>query len=97
MPDYVWIQNVVFPLIGMAMGGFGIFAVYRTLNRALDRRHEARLGVNPGLADQVERLQGRVEQLELQTERVQELEERLDFAERMLAQQSQRPMLGGEH
>jgi hypothetical protein len=49
------------------------------------------------LADQVERLQGRVEQLELQTERVQELEERLDFAERMLAQQSQRPMLGGEH
>jgi hypothetical protein len=97
MPDFVWIQNVVFPMVGMAMGGFMLYGVYRTVNRMLDRRHEARLGMPAGLAEEVERLRQRVDQLDDQQERLQELEERLDFAERMLAQHTQRPMLGGEH
>lgn len=96
MPDFVWIQEVVFPLVGMGMGAFVLYGVYRTVNRILDRRHERRVGGGPGLADEVERLRLRVDELEDQRGRLQELEERLDFAERMLAKHTQRPALGGE-
>ena len=40
MVEFVWFQNVVIPILGMGLGGFAIFAVFRTINRALDRRHE---------------------------------------------------------
>jgi hypothetical protein len=94
MPSYLWIQEVIFPLIGMGMGSFVLYAAYRTVNRMLDRRHEAQkagLGVP---ADEVRHLEERVAMLEEQSVRLQELEERLDFAERMLAKQGQRPLLG---
>ncbi len=97
MPDFLWIQEVVFPLIGMGMGAFVLYGIYRTVNRILDRRHEARLTGGGGVADEVERLRLRLDQLEEHTFRMQELEERLDFAERMLAQQANRPIIGGEH
>lgn len=95
--DWHWIQNVIFPLVGMGMGGFVLFGIYRTVNRVLDRRHEARqLGLGGGAAmdAEVRRLEDRVAVLEDQAQRVQELEERLDFAERILAKQGQRPLLG---
>ena len=93
--DWIWIQNVVFPLIGMAMGGFVLFGVYRTVNRVLDRRHESRQLTDGGeLQAEVRRLEDRMAVLEDSAQRVQELEERLDFAERMLAKQGQRPLLG---
>lgn len=91
--DWIWVQNVVFPLIGMAMGGFVLFGVYRTVNRMLDRRHEARQ-LDGGLEAELRRLEHRVAVLEDGDPRIQELEERLDFAERMLAKQGQRPLLG---
>ena len=72
-----------------------MFGLYRTVNRALDRRHESRMqntgGVAPGL---VRHLEDRVAALESQTDRLQELEERLDFAERMLAHHRQEPLIG---
>jgi len=46
------------------------------------------------VTDEVRRLEDRVAALEDQAQRVQELEERLDFAERILAKQGQRPLLG---
>jgi hypothetical protein len=92
--DWIWIQNVVFPIIGMGMGSFVLFGIYRTVNRMLDRRHEARLAGGPGVAAELRRLEDRVATLEDQAQRVQELEERLDFAERVLAKQGQRPLLG---
>jgi hypothetical protein len=91
--DWIWVQNVVFPLIGMAMGGFVLFGVYRTVNRMLDRRHESK-PLAGGLEAELRRLEDRVAVLEDGALRVQELEERLDFAERMLAKQGQRPLLG---
>jgi hypothetical protein len=102
MPDWLWIQNVVFPIIGMGMGGFVLYGIYRTVNRVLDRRHEARLagGEPSAVVEEIEEVRRRLEQLEEQAFRIQEIEERLDFAERMLAQQTppgQRPLLGGEH
>jgi hypothetical protein len=95
VPDWFWIQNVVFPIIGMGMASFVLFGVYKTVNKVLDRRHEARLHTAGGpVPELVRRLEQRVTDLEGQVERVQELEERLDFAERMLAQQRQQPLLG---
>jgi len=93
--DFVWVQNVVFPLILMGMGAFALFGVYRTVNRVLDRRHDARqLEGGDGVRAELRRLEDRILALEDTNQRVQELEERLDFAERMLAKQGQRPLLG---
>jgi hypothetical protein len=94
VPSYFWIQEVMFPLIGMGMGSFVLYGAYRTVNRILDRRHEAqRAGLGPS-GETIQRLEDRVAFLEEQAGRVQELEERLDFAERMLAKQGQGPLLG---
>lgn len=99
MPSFIWIENVVFPLIGMGMGTLAMYGVYKTVNRFLDRRHEMRLaeGGDGRVAEELERLRLRVEAMEDQTFRMQELEERVDFAERMLAQQSDRPVLRGDN
>lgn len=96
MPDWVWIQNVVFPLVGFAMGGMVLYGVYRTVNRILERRHErelARLG-GPAAAD-VRRLVERLDVLEDQVARVGELEERMDFTERLLARERDAERLKG--
>jgi hypothetical protein len=95
MDDPVWIENVVFPLVMMGMTTLAGVGVYRIVVRWIDRKHERQLleaqqGV--GGAD-VARLQARVEALEGVAERVQELEERVDFAERLLTQQRERNVL----
>lgn len=95
MPDWLWIQNVVFPLVGMGMGVLFMFGVYRVAVRWIDRRHE-RLMVEQGGAGgsaALQQLQARVDQLEDVAGRVQDLEERLDFTERVLAQQRERGRL----
>jgi hypothetical protein len=88
VPDWLWIQNVVFPLIGMGMGVLFLVGGYRLVSRLIDRRHELRLAERSGGAgsEAFERLQARVDLLEDQAGRVAELEERVDFAERLLAQ-----------
>ena len=62
-------------LLGTTLGPIG---------RAWGRRIEARIG---GGGPQSEELAQRVADLEACAQRVQELEERVDFAERMLGQQ----------
>ncbi len=100
MPDWLWIQNVVFPILGMGMGALFMFGVYRIAVRWIDRRHERLMleqGAGAGSAE-VQQLRARVEQLEDGAARVQDLEERLDFTERVLTQQRERGQLpaGGE-
>jgi hypothetical protein len=83
-------------MIGMGMGVLFMVGVYKTVNRWLDRRHEralAEAGGSPRLQGEVALLRERVEVLEDATLKVQEFEERLDFAERMLTQQRERPPL----
>ncbi|MFC1640135.1 hypothetical protein ACFL3B_05165 [Gemmatimonadota bacterium] len=89
LADFVWFQNVVLPVLGMGMGAFVLFGAYRTVNRHLDRRHEQQLAASSGghAGPELEDLRGRVELLEDVVDRVHELEERLDFTERLLAQQ----------
>jgi hypothetical protein len=94
----VWVQNVVLPILGMGMGTFVLFGIYRIVNKFMDRRHEGRLGVGgAGVVEELRRLQQRLELLEEKAYRWEELEERLEFAERVLAQHPQRPLIEGEH
>jgi len=98
LPDWLWIQNVIFPLVGMGMGALFMFGVYRVAIRWIDRRHE-RLMAERGsgaAAGELRQLRARVEALEDSVGRVQELEERLDFAERILGQQRDRGRLPAE-
>ena len=97
MPDYVWIENVVFPLVGMGMATLAMFGVYRLAVRWIDRRHERALTAARGEAGDPEltHLRSRVDALEGVAERVQELEERLDFAERLLTQPARDRLPGG--
>jgi hypothetical protein len=71
------------------MGVLAMIGGYRIVMRWIDRRHE-RLMVERGKwagSAELEQLRSRVEALEDTSARVQELEERLDFAERLLTQQ----------
>lgn len=84
LPPSIWVHDVVLPILGIALGALFLVGVYRIVMRWIDRRtavpdHES-----------LDRLEQRVAALEDGVLRVQELEERLDFAERVLAQQRQR-------
>jgi len=64
------------------------------LMRAIGRRIEGRGAVDPALRAEVEQLQARLAEVEGLQHRVIELEERLDFAERLLAQRREPERLG---
>ncbi len=95
LPDFIWFEHVVLPILGMCMGGGVLFGIYRTVNRHADRKHELQMASTTGTGGgrELEDLRARVELLEESTFRVQELEERLDFAERLLTQQQQQPKI----
>lgn len=85
--DIAFVHEVVFPIFGFILGGGAIFGVYRTVNRHLDRQHQNKLtGGSVAASAELEDLRRRVEHLEAQDRRLEELEERLDFAERVLTQ-----------
>jgi hypothetical protein len=81
------------PIAGIAAGLVVVLPIVRVIVRAIDRRTggiPSGSGVAPeDLAD----MRGQLEQLREVTARVDELGERLDFAERLLAQQRERGRL----
>lgn len=96
MPDYIWIQEVIFPILGMGLGAGAMFAIYRLVRQWIDRKHEREMGEVGGGSRELEDLRARVAALEETAYRVQELEERLDFTERVLARARERPALPHE-
>ena len=70
-----------------------VFMLALPLVRALARRLEGRTAPDPALTAEVEELRARVAELELHQGRVHELEERIDFTERLLAQQREQARL----
>lgn len=64
------------------------------LVRALARRLEGRGGGDPALRAELDQLNARLGEVDLLHHRVAELEERVDFAERLLAQRPQQSSLG---
>lgn len=89
MPDWIWIQNVIFPILGMGMATFFGWHILRMINRHLERRAEERR-LSLGGAAPTDEMQGEIDALRQQ---VEALAERLDFNERLLAQQNDRARL----
>lgn len=75
---------VMIPLAGMATGALFMFGIYKLLSRWMDMRH--RHDLPAGTADELRELQEEIAELRALPDRMAELEERLDFAERLLAQ-----------
>lgn len=90
IPPLAVLEDLVLPIFGMALAAFVAWLLYRTINRWLDRRAGGALEDIQALRAEVARVQaqaGGVEELRL---RVGELEERLDFTERVLARHQER-------
>lgn len=84
-PPWITLPPQVTLLI--ALGFFAACAVVLfPLMRAIARRIEGRSSADPTLRAEVDQLRARVAEVETVHHRVLELEERVDFAERLLAQ-----------
>lgn len=90
-PMWVWFQEIGVPILAFAFGAFVVWQIARTVNRYLERRHGS---VDPQelaeLRSSVEELRGQAGVTEDLALRVGDLEERLDFAERLLTKERER-------
>lgn len=91
MPDFLFWNEIIIPLAGMALTGILIVVVGLPLVKALVRRIESK-GAAAGDAE-VAALRAEVAELRQRLDGMAELEERVDFAERLLTQQRERPPL----
>lgn len=99
-PGLHWYQTIspqalTFISLGIVVG---VVIIFYPLIRALARRLEGKAAPDAGLMTEVEALRQRVAELEQLPHHVAELEERLDFAERLLGQQREMPRVprGGD-
>lgn len=83
----------VFLLMVFAIVG-GAVAIFWPLMRAIARRIEGKAKPDPALLEELDHLRTRVADLEAMQHQMVELEERVDFAERLLAQKSDARELG---
>lgn len=93
MPGLIEMVQVLIPIAGMGLAALFLIGAYRTVNRWLDRRHERALAEAAGAGELPEQLGRRLELLDDLAYRVQELEERVDFAERVLVERRDRRAL----
>jgi len=84
---------MLIPIAGMGVGALFLVGIYKLLVRWMDRNKSGDTG---GLAEEVARLREEVEVFREVNQRVLELEERVDFTERMLAQRRERGRLPAE-
>lgn len=86
LPPWMTLPPQVTLLIAVAFLAASAVVLY-PLMRALGRRLEGRAGTSdPAVLNELEQLRQRVAELEGMQHRVMELEERVDFAERLLSQ-----------
>jgi hypothetical protein len=78
-------------LIALAFVG-GFVAVFWPLIRAIARRIEGKGRMDPALLEELDHLRSRMGELEGMQHRVAELEERVDFTERLLSQKEPREL-----
>jgi hypothetical protein len=85
-PPWITLPPWVTALITLGFFAASAFVLY-PLMRAIGRRLEGRSASHdPALREEIERLSARLGEVDALQQHVAELEERLDFAERMLAQ-----------
>jgi len=77
-------ELVLVPIAGMATGVMFMFGIYKLVMRWMDLRHRRELPA--GVEEELRDLRQQVGGLNDLDGRVMEIEERLDFAERLLAQ-----------
>jgi hypothetical protein len=94
-PPWVTLPSQVTLLIVLGFFAACTIVLY-PLMRALGRRLEGKpSGTNPALQADIDQLRQRLTEVEAMQHRVYELEERVDFAERMLSQRREPERLGG--
>lgn len=86
-----WIAPVAVLTLLIIVGGIVCFPLVRAWARRIEGRDQ-----NPALLDEVNQLRERVADLEQGAGRLHELEDRLEFAERMLAQRVEQARLPHE-
>jgi Tfp pilus assembly protein PilO len=85
VPPWMTLPPHIIVLLTCVMAGAAVIILW-PIARALARRLEGRGREDAVVREELDHLRTRVHDLELIAERVGELEERLDFAERLLAQ-----------
>jgi hypothetical protein len=92
--DPMVIDNLIIPIAGMLTG----IVLGMPLIRAAVRYIERRTGgeADPKLRAQVEEVRSRLDGMEELRERVLDLEERIDFTERVLARTKDQRLVSGE-
>lgn len=80
------------PIAGMATSALFMFGVYKLVNRWLDAKSRRDAAVP---SEELHKLQREVDELRALPGRLAELEERLDFAERLLARERERVLKPG--
>ena len=88
LPPWMVMPPQMVALITIAIVA-GVALVLYPIARAIARRLEGRGGMSNEVLQQVDELRERVRDLESTQHRVAELEERLDFAERLLSQRDE--------
>lgn len=92
LPPWAFLGTPAVVLISMAFIAAAALVTF-PLIRAIARRIEGRQAQDPGLVAELEDVRARVSELEQRQGIVHELEERLDFTERLLAQQREQSRL----
>ncbi len=92
LPPWALLTEPALVLITLAFVA-GTVLIAFPLVRAIARRLEGRRGQDPAVLAEIEDLRARVSELEQRQGIVHEMEERLDFAERLLAQQREQARL----
>jgi Tfp pilus assembly protein PilO len=93
MDDVVKLAAVMLAVLGIPML---MFLIALPLGKAWARRLEGKGMLDPALLDEVEQLRQTIAELQPLPARMAELEERLDFAERLLAQAAEPARLAAE-
>ncbi len=91
-PNLIWMNDGAPPAIVMIvfLGLLATTIILWPIMRAFARRLEGKVAPDPALLAEIEQLQHRLSEVDGLHHRVAELEERIDFTERMLAR-GQRP------
>ena len=89
--------DLLVPIAGMATGLILLLPIVRAAVRIVEKKVSGRAESQEllTLRDEMRLLQERVDRVEYVDDRIAELEERLDFAERLLAQQRDMPRVEG--